>query len=70
MLQHLAVLLLKTFIVQPNNTGLQRVMSILCDNGIETFKITILQDGTSTGSITFDNDNITFDNNIITFDNE
>ena len=27
----------KTFIVQPNNTGAQRVMSILCDNGIETF---------------------------------
>ena len=36
-------------------------MSVLCDNGTETFKITILQEATSTGSITFDNDNITFD---------
>ena len=60
----------KTFIVQPNNTGAQRVMSILCDNGIETFKITILQNGSQTGGITFDSTQITFDNNIITFDNE
>ena len=45
-------------------------MSILCDNGTETFKITIIQNGSQTGGITFDSTQITFDNNIITFDNE
>lgn len=60
----------KTFNVQENTTGAQRVMSILCTKGNESFKITILQEGTSTGSITFDNNNITFDNTNITFDNE
>ena len=34
----------KSFDVQPNTTGVQRVMSVLCDNGIETFKIVILQE--------------------------
>ena len=60
----------KTFNVQENTTGTQRVMSILCTKGTESFKITILQEGTSTGSITFDNTQITFDNTNITFDNE
>ena len=60
----------KNFDVQPNTTGLQRVMSILCDNGTETFKIAILQDGSSTGGTTFDTTEITFDNTNITFDNE
>jgi hypothetical protein len=60
----------KTFNIQTNSTGLQRVMSILCTKGTESFKITILQEGTSTGSITFDNNNITFDNTNITFDNQ
>ena len=56
--------------VQPNTTGLQRVMSVLCTSGAKSFKITILQEATSTGSITFDNNNLTFDNTNITFDNE
>ena len=60
----------KTFIVQPNNTGAQRVMSILCDNGIETFKITILQDTNVLSLVRFDSTTITFDNTTITFDNE
>jgi len=60
----------KNFNVQPNATGLQRLMSVLCTKGLESFKITILQEGTSTGSITFDNNNITFDNTNITFDNQ
>ena len=60
----------KTFIVQPNNTGAQRVMSILCDNGTETFKITILQDTNALSLVRFDSTTITFDNTTITFDNE
>ena len=31
--------------VQPNTTGLQRVMSVLCTSGAKSFKITILQEG-------------------------
>ena len=34
----------KNFNVQPNATGVQRVMSILCTKGTETFKIVILQE--------------------------
>ena len=60
----------KNFNVQSNNTGLPRVMSILCDNGIETFKITILQNASRTIGITFDNTQVSFDNTNLTFDNE
>ena len=60
----------KTFEIQQNTTGLQRVMSVLCDNGTETFKITILQNGSDVEVITFDSTTITFDNTNITFDNE
>jgi len=60
----------KNFNVQPNATGEQRVMSILCTKGTETFKIVILQEGSTTGGVTFDNTNITFDNTNITFDNQ
>ena len=60
----------KSFDVQPNTTGVQRVMSVLCDNGIETFKITILQEATSTGGVTFDSTQVTFDNTNLTFDNQ
>lgn len=45
-------------------------MSVLCDNGTETFKITILQNGSDVEVITFDSTTITFDNTNITFDNE
>jgi hypothetical protein len=55
--------------VQQNTTGLQRVMSVLCTKGTESFKITILQEGTSTGGVTFDSTELTFDNTNITFDN-
>ncbi len=54
--------------VQPNTTGSQRVMSVLCTSGAKSFKITILQDAESVDfsstDITFDNNNLTFDNNI------
>ena len=54
--------------VQPNTTGLQRVMSVLCTSGAKSFKITILQEAESVDfsstDITFDNNNLTFDNNI------
>jgi len=54
--------------VQPNTTGSQRVMSVLCTSGTKSFKITILQDAESVDfsstDITFDNNNLTFDNNI------
>ncbi len=43
-------------------------MSVLCDNGTETFKITILQNGLILETVTFDSTIITFDNNTITFD--
>ena len=55
--------------VQPNTTGLQRVMSVLCTSGAKSFKITILQEGTSTGGVSFDSTELTFDNINITFDN-
>ncbi len=58
----------KAFDVQ-ENTGGQRTMSVLCDNGTETFKIFIFQEGVEQ-SATFDNTNITFDNTDLTFDNE
>jgi hypothetical protein len=58
----------KTFIVQPNTSTQDRVMSVLCDNGTETFKITILQNGLILETVTFDSTIITFDNNTITFD--
>ena len=60
----------KSFDVQPNTTGLPRVMSVLCDNGTETFKIAILQNASRTIGITFDNTQVTFDNTNLTFDNE
>ena len=60
----------KTFEIQENTTTQQRVMSVLCDNGTETFKITILQNGSDVEVITFDSTTITFDNTNITFDNE
>jgi len=62
----------KNFNVQENTTNQQRVMSVLCDNGTETFKIVILQegDGEPIETFTFDSTVETFDNNNITFDNE
>ncbi len=60
----------KTFIVQPNTSTQDRVMSVLCDNGTETFKITILQNGMNLETVTFDSTTITFDNNTITFDRD
>ena len=61
----------KNFNVQPNAIG-QRVMSILCTKGTETFKIVILQESNSAPlqRFTFDSDTETFDNNNITFDNQ
>ena len=58
----------KNFIVESNNTGLQRVMSILCTKGLESFKITVLQE--STGTDDFDNIDLKWDNTNVTLDKQ
>ena len=58
----------KNFIVEGNPGGNQRVMSILCDNGTETFKIVILQEGSGTDN--FDDVNLFWDSNEVTFDKQ
>ncbi len=58
----------KNFNVQGNGTGVQRQMSILCDNGTETFKIVILQEGTGTDD--FDNTDLKWDNTNVTLDKQ
>ena len=58
----------KNFDVQGNGTGVQRVMSVLCDNGTETFKIVILQEGTGTDD--FDNTDLKWDNTNVTLDKQ
>ncbi len=58
----------KNFNVQGNGTGLQRQMSVLCDNGTETFKIVILQEGTGTDD--FDNTDLKWSNTNVTLDKQ
>ena len=57
------------YTVPANNTGANRIQSILFqdNNSLENVKLLITQQPTE--SVTFDSTQITFDNNILTFDN-